>query len=159
MFKEMIRKKQAISLEDCKDVLVTEKRGVLSVNGNDGYPYGMPMNFLYSEEDNCLYFHGSYKGHRGEALQQNNKVSFCVYDKEGYIKPGEWAYNVRSVILFGKTSIIEDMTKKEAVLREFGRKYTDDTAYIEMEIEKVGKVVTILKLDIEHMSGKLVNES
>ncbi|MBR2054590.1 MAG: pyridoxamine 5'-phosphate oxidase family protein, partial [Clostridia bacterium] len=75
MFREMMRKKQALSLEECKEILKTETRGVLSVMGENGYPYGMPMNHFYNETDGCLYFHCGKKGHRLDALKENNKVS------------------------------------------------------------------------------------
>ena len=51
MFRELVRKKQALSREDCIDVLQKESRGVLSVVGDGGYPYGAPMNHWYNEED------------------------------------------------------------------------------------------------------------
>ena len=44
MFRELLRKKQALGEEECREILKTAKRGVLSVLGDGGYPYGMPMN-------------------------------------------------------------------------------------------------------------------
>ena len=79
-------------------ILKKETRGVLSVQGDDGYPYGMPMNHWYDEESGAIYFHCGNIGHRLDALRENNKVSFCTYD-EGYCNPGHWALNVKSVIV------------------------------------------------------------
>ena len=59
MFRPMRRFKQQISDEECKEVLTSEPRGVLSVLGDDGYPYGIPMDHWYSETDGKLYFHCS----------------------------------------------------------------------------------------------------
>ena len=56
LFRELARKKQALSHETCIEFLKTEPRGVLSVIGDDGYPYGVPMNFWYCEEDGKIYF-------------------------------------------------------------------------------------------------------
>ncbi|MBQ4576633.1 MAG: pyridoxamine 5'-phosphate oxidase family protein, partial [Firmicutes bacterium] len=81
MFRELTRIKQQISTEECIQVLKEETRGVLSVNGDDGYPYGMPMNHWYNEEDGAIYFHSGKKGYRPEVLKKDNKVSYCVYDK------------------------------------------------------------------------------
>lgn len=81
MFRELVRKKQQISQEECIEILKNEKRGVLSVHGDDGYPYGMPLNHYYCEEDGRLYFHSGMMGHKVDSLRQNNKVSYCVYDK------------------------------------------------------------------------------
>lgn len=45
MFRDITRKKQKITENECIDILISEKRGVLSVIGDGGYPYGMPMNY------------------------------------------------------------------------------------------------------------------
>ena len=81
MFRELLRKNNEISITECIRILKTEKRGVLSVNGDKGYPYGMPMNHWYNEEDGKIYFHCGKAGHRLDALQKDSKVSFCVYDE------------------------------------------------------------------------------
>ena len=70
MFREIVRAKQALTREACEDILREECRGVLSVLGAEGYPYGMPMNHYYCEADGRLYFHcGTQKSHRRDALQ------------------------------------------------------------------------------------------
>ena len=158
MFRELVRKKQQISQEECIQILKNEKRGVLSVHGDDGYPYGMPLNHYYCEEDGKLYFHSGMMGHKVDSLRQNNKVSYCVYD-EGYRKEGEWALNIRSVILFGRIEFLEDREKIYEISRKLSYKFTDDTAYIEREIEHSGPRTLMFALTIEHMTGKLVNEA
>ena len=110
MFRELLRKKKKLPLEECIRLLETETRGVLSVLGDEGYPYGMPMNHWYEQEDGKLYFHCGKVGHRLDALKKENKVSFCVYD-QGYRQEGEWALNVKSVIVFGKMEILDDEQK------------------------------------------------
>ena len=67
------------------EILETVKRGVLSVLGDDGYPYGLPINYWYNKENGYLYFHSGKTGHKIDAIESNNKVSFCVYDS-GYRK-------------------------------------------------------------------------
>lgn len=76
MFRPMRRFRQQLSDSECEQILKEEPRGVLSVHGEDGYPYGMPVNFLY--EDGKLYFHGAKQGHKIDALKKDNRVSFCV---------------------------------------------------------------------------------
>ncbi|MBP3869289.1 MAG: pyridoxamine 5'-phosphate oxidase family protein [Solobacterium sp.] len=158
MFRELVRKKQQISQEECIQILKNEKRGVLSVHGDGGYPYGMPLNHYYCEEDGKLYFHSGMTGHKIDSLRQNSKVSYCVYD-EGYRKEGEWALNIRSVILFGRIEFLEDREKIYEISRKLSYKFTDDTAYIEREIEHSGPRTLMFALTIEHMTGKLVNEA
>jgi len=158
MFRELIRKNKKLSMEECISVLKTEKRGVLSVIGDHDYPYGMPMNHWYNEEDGKIYFHCGKMGHRLEALQKDNKVSFCTYD-EGYRNPGEWPLNVKSVIVFGKMEIVDDIDRIVDITTKLSYKFTQDDAYIKEEIEKHAHRTLLLVLEPEHICGKLVEES
>ena len=108
MFRDLTRKKQKLSLEECKEILKQEVRGVLAVNGDDGYPYALPINFYFDERNNKIYFHSGKIGHRQDALKKHNKVSFCVYDK-GYRNEDEWAFKVKSVIIFLNLSFINKL--------------------------------------------------
>ncbi|MBQ6363118.1 MAG: pyridoxamine 5'-phosphate oxidase family protein [Lachnospiraceae bacterium] len=158
MFRPMVRFKQQISEEECIRVLKEQKRGVLSMIGDDGYPYGVPINHWYCEEDGKLYFHGGLKGHRIDAIERCDKVSFCVYD-EGYRKEGEWALNVNSVIVFGRIAKVTDQEKMIRICSDLTRKFTDDEAYLERELKYSLQRTSLLELTIEHMTGKLVNEA
>ena len=158
MFREMLRKKQQITNEECIKILKEEPRGVLSVIGDDGYPYGMPINHYYCEEDGKLYFHSGMKGHKIDAITRCDKASYCVYDS-GYRREGEWALNIRSVIVFGRIEIIEDREKVYMIARRLSCKFTDDEEYIEKEIKHAGPRTLMFALVPEHMTGKLVNEA
>ncbi len=158
MFREMLRKKQALSEEDCIAVLKTQKRGVLAVLGDEDYPYALPINHYYNDEDGHIFFHGAKFGHRVDAVKRHDKVSFCVYD-EGYRREGEWALNIKSVIVFGRLVPVEDEDKMIDICRRLSRKFTDDESYIENEIKRAGFRTLMYELIPEHMSGKLVNEA
>lgn len=158
MFREMIRKKQQLSEAECIDLLTREPRGILSVLGDDDYPYGMPLNHFYCPEDGKLYFHSGRKGHKIDAMLRHDKASFCVYD-QGFRREGEWALNIRSVIVFGRIEIITDTEKIYEISRMLSHKFTQDENYIEEEIRKSGPRTYMFALVPEHMTGKLVNES
>lgn len=158
MFRELTRKNKAISEEECVKLLKEETRGVLSVLGDGDYPYGMPMNHFYNEEDGCIYFHCGKKGHRLDAIQKHDKVSFCVYDR-GVCEDGDWAFHVNSVIVFGKLEVIDSMEMIIDISNKLSRKFTQDEAYIQKEIELYAKATLLLKLRPEHMCGKRVKES
>lgn len=158
MFREVARKKQILSQEECIRLLKEEPRGVLSVIGDDGYPYGMPINQWYNDEDGHLYFHGGMKGHRVDALHACNKVSFCVYD-QGYRREGEWSLNIKSVIVFGKMQIVEDKERAIDIIRKLSYKYTTDTEYIERGIREAADHTLCMELIPEHITGKITNES
>ena len=158
MFREMLRKKQQLTQEACIEILKKEPRGVLAVLGDDGYPYGMPMNHYYCEEDGKIYFHSGKNGHRIDAVKHCDKASFCVYDG-GFRREGEWALNISSVIVFGRIELIEDQEKIYKIARLLSYKFTNDEEYIEREIQKSGPGTMMFALVPEHMTGKLVKES
>ena len=158
MFRELTRKKQELSREECVRILQTEKRGVLSVNGEDGYPYGTPMNHWYNAEDGKLYFHCGRAGHRLDALQRSGKASFCVYDG-GYCEQGDWALQFKSVILFGEIEIIDDPDRIVEVTAKLCRKFTQDEAYIKAEIAQHARRTLLLAMSPLHICGKSVKES
>ena len=158
MFREMNRKKQQLTDEECRDILKTELRGVLSVNGDDGYPYGLPTNHYYCEEDGKIYFHSGMKGHKVDAIKKDNKVSYCVYDS-GFRRDGEWALNVKSVIVFGRIEFVDDREEIYRIARLLSRRFTDDEEYIEKEVEHAGWRTLMFALVPEYMTGKLVNEA
>lgn len=158
MFRKMRRFKQQLTDEECREVLNGEVRGVLSVLGDDGYPYGVPIDYYYDEAENVFYFHGAKAGHKIDAIKACDKASFCVYD-EGFRKEGEWALNIRSVIVFGRIKPVEDHEKALDVSRKLSYRFTDDEEYINHEIKYSGPAVLCLELIPEHMTGKLVNES
>ena len=158
MFREMRRFKQQISEEECIRILKEQPRGVLSMIGDDGYPYGIPLDHWYSEEDGKLYFHCAKVGHKIDAIHACDKVSYCVMD-EGYRKEGEWALNINSVVVFGRMHAVEDEEKKRQICTNITRKFTDDEDYLQKALTNSFPRVHCLALSIEHMSGKLVNES
>ena len=158
MFRELARKNKEISKEECIGILKTETRGVLSVLGDDDYPYGMPMNHFYNEEDGAVYFHCGKSGHRIDALRRHEKVSFCVWDK-GYREENDWAWNIKSVVVFGKMEIIDNLSTVIDITAKLSRKFTSDESFIKKEIESAGDRTLLLKLVPEHICGKKIKEA
>ena len=156
MFRELTRKKQKLSDLECKEILLHQVRGVLAVNGDDEYPYALPINYYFDETSNRIYLHSGKVGHKMDALANSDKVSFCIYDK-GYHKDGHWSLNIKSVIIFGRIHIVDDWS--DALMVNFCKRFTDDTDYIYSEIAKFKRNTSVLCLEIEHMTGKLVNEA
>ena len=158
MFRELLRQKQQLENEECIHILQKQLRGVLSVLGDDDYPYGLPINHYYCETDGKLYFHGGKKGHKIDAMKRHNKASFCVYD-EGFRKDGEWALNIKSVIVFGRIEFVEDRETVYRISEALSRKFTNDSEYIRRELERSGPGTLMFALVPEHITGKIVNES
>ena len=134
MFRKMRRFKQQITDAECIEILKNTKRGVLSLLGEDGYPYGIPIDHWYCEEDGRIYFHGAKEGHKIDAIKACDKASYCVYD-EGYRKEGEWALNIKSVVTFGRIRLVEDEDTARMICTKLIKKFTDDEDYLEKELK------------------------
>lgn len=158
MFRKTLRPKQQLPESECIEILKSQPRGVLSVQGDDGYPYGLPIDYWYCEENGKLYFHCGKTGHKIDAIKKHDKVSFCVCD-QGCRKDGDWALTIRSVIVFGRIRILADQSRAIEITRSLSKKYTSDTEYIEDEIRKYADGVLCLELTMEHMTGKSVHEA
>lgn len=157
MFRKMRRSKQELSEKICKEVLNKGKRGVLAVLGDEEYTYAVPMNYYYCEDNNKIYFHGAREGHKIDAISKHDKVSFCVYD-EGYLKDGDWALYIKSIIVFGRLHLSNDKEHDLASLKKLAEKYYPTPDSVEEIMNKEAHLAQVLELDIEHMSGKLVHE-
>ena len=157
MFRPMQRKKQQLSEEDCREILRRELRGVLAVQGDGGYPYAVPLNHWYCEEDGRLYFHSGASGHKIDAILREPRVSYCVLDS-GTRQGESWALSFRSVVVFGRAEPVTDHAKALDISRSLSRKFTRDEQYIEDEIRHAGDRVFVFSVAIDHMSGKSVKE-
>ncbi|WP_455720141.1 pyridoxamine 5'-phosphate oxidase family protein [Agathobacter sp.] len=158
MFRPMRRKSKETDKETAKQLLRTERRGVFAVNGDDGYPYAVPVNFYYDESADKIYFHGAGAGHKFDALQNNDKVCFTVYGNETIKENEAWAPYVQSVVVFGRCRVLDDMERTIELTRKVAQKYYPDEAAIDEEIAKAGKAVRVYEITIEHISGKQIQE-
>ena len=159
MFREMVRQSKQLSRENCIKILRKQRRGVLSVNGDGGYPYATPINHYYNPDDGCLYFHTGRRvsSHRTESLTASDKVCYCVTEP-GKPIPGDWALLVRSVVVFGRVEMIRDEEIIVPVCRALSKQFTKDDAFIEHELDRLAKGTLLLKLTPEHICGKQVEE-
>jgi nitroimidazol reductase NimA-like FMN-containing flavoprotein (pyridoxamine 5'-phosphate oxidase superfamily) len=116
------------------------------------------MDHWYCEADGAIYFHCAKAGHKIDAVTAYDKASDCVMD-EGWRKEGEWALNIRSVIVFGRLRIVEDRAKALDMVRRLGLKYYPNAEDVEKEMQQAADRVLCLELTPEHITGKIVNES
>ena len=156
MFRPMRRNKQQLAEDEALEVLKNAKRGVLSVIGDDGWPYGIHLNPYW--EDGRLYFHGAKAGHKIDALRKDARASFTVID-EGVKDDGGWAYTFKSVVVFGRVEFIDDQAEAIEICRRLSRRFTQNEKYIEDEIKNFGALVNVFALIPEHITGKRVHEA
>ena len=153
MFREMRRKKQLLSNSDSISILKKCTSGVLAVSGDDDYPYTVPLSYVY--DDNKIFFHAAKSGYKLDAIKNNDKVSFCVIEKDD-IKPEEYTTYYRSVIVFGRAFIIEDDNIKREAIEKLALKYYPDDIKENRDkaINNEYNALCIIELDIEYMTGK-----
>ncbi|MBQ3509846.1 MAG: pyridoxamine 5'-phosphate oxidase family protein [Peptococcaceae bacterium] len=150
--REMRRSRQLLSQEDCETILKDNTSGVLSVYGEDGYPYGVPLSYVYA--DGKLYFHSAQTGHKIDAVRKNNKASFTIIAQDNIV-PEEYTTYFRSVIVFGRVRILENDAEKRAAIETLAEKYMPDLKEGRLqEIEKEFSRLCMLELTIDHMTGK-----
>lgn len=157
MFRPIRKKKNEISMDEAKRLLQNTRRGVLAVNGDDGYPYAIPVNYLYDEENQKIYFHGARAGHKVDAIKKCDKVCFTVFGNE-MIKKESWAPFVQSVVIFGRCHVVEDRQTAMTLVKNFAMKYYPNESMVDEEIALDGKAVQMYEIEIEHLSGKEVQE-
>lgn len=104
MFRDMRRGRQLLSREDTVDVMNRCTNGVLACLGDEGYPYAVPLSYVYFQDR--IYFHSAKAGHKIDAITKNAKVSFAVIDEDTIVSK-EYTTYFRSVLAFGKARIVE----------------------------------------------------
>ena len=154
-FRPMRRFKQQLPDEECIAILESAYRGFLSVIGDGGYPYTVPINYVYA--DDMLYFHCAVEGHKLDALCASDKACFTVIDTPER-EPEDWWYHVRSVICFGRVRVVEDVEEKNMRLRLIGKKYFPEGYDMEADMQRNAARALVLAFRIEHCSGKRVRE-
>lgn len=157
MFRPILKKKNELALQETKNILKTSRRAVLALSGDNNYPYAIPVNYFYDEEGNFIIFHGSKIGHKVDSLNRNDKVCLTVIGKEEIIDE-PWAPYVSSAIVFGRCHKIADEEENYRMAIKFASKYYPDIQMATQEADAARNAVQMYKIDIEHISGKKVQE-
>ena len=155
MFREMRRKMQALTAEETAEILKRNTSGVLSLNGDDGYPYGVPLSYVYL--DSKLYFHCAGAGHKLDSILKDDKVSFCVIDQDQVVGE-EYTTYFRSVIAFGRARVLEGAEKLRPLVELCEKYYPVHLEQTRQKAEHALKNVSIVEVTIEHMTGKTAME-
>lgn len=156
MFRSMRRHDKGMIDNEALELLKNGDYGVLSMVGDEEYPYGVPLNYAYKEGQ--IYFHSALEGHKLDGIKRNNKVSFCVVG-EIEILPNEFSTKYESVIVFGRVEEVKGENEKRSGLLEIIKKYSSD--YVDKGIKYIDsdyKKTALFRITIEHMTGKKANE-
>ena len=153
MFRPMRRSKQALSPEKCQEILQRGTSGVLALSGEGGYPYAVPISYVYA--DGKLYFHSAKAGHKIDAIRSCPKGSFCVIDQD-QIVPEEYTTYFRSVIAVGRIRVLEEDGEKLAAIEKLAEKYAPEESPQSRRnaIHREWAPLCMLEMSIDHLTGK-----
>lgn len=157
MFREMRRKRQQMPESEAVAILERGSHGVLAVLGDGGYPYAVPISYVY--EDGKIYMHCAKSGHKLDAVRACEKASFCVVDQDEVVQ-AEFTSHYRSAIAFGRIREITDDAEKRRMVSLLARKYCPDLPQAEHDkaIERDWAPLNMLELTIEHLTAKQAKE-
>ena len=163
MFRKMRRFKQQISFEECQDILRRATSGVLGLYGDDGYPYTVPISFVYEAGGaglGTIGFHCAKVGHKIDAIRRDDKVCFTVIDRDE-VMPRERTTKFVSVIAFGRARILEDEEELRRAANAVGAKYSKgfEDLYMQETEDTIreGRLCCV-EITIDHMTGKIGRE-
>ncbi len=152
MFQEMRRAKQLLPVEMTEAILRTRTSGVLALQSDDGYPYAVPVSYVFC--DGKIYFHCATSGHKLDLIQAHEKVSFCVVDQD-QVMPEDLTTYFRSVIVFGRAKIIQDEQEKKKALELLTAKYSPGYEQKgQQEMQKQWRAICVVGIEVDHMTGK-----
>ena len=151
MFREMRSKANMLTNEEVENILKTSPNGTLALYGENGYPYSVPVNFVYS--DGKIYFHGAAEGYKLDCMKKDPHVSFSVIGKDDIAKEN-FTTLFSSVIAFGTIRVIDTMEAKIPVLEAMVGKYSAEFMESGKELIRKGCGSVAYELTIDHMTGK-----
>lgn len=158
----MRRKKQEITERSkIEEILRRERVGRLATVGGDGYPYIVPLNYVYSNA--TIYFHCALAGEKLGNISRNDKVCFEVDTVLSYIdlgfdsamEPCDVGQFFQSVIIRGRAELIDDPEEKLAALNALVGSHEGISKYdgIKSQMKAVQRC-HVVGIRIEKISGK-----
>ena len=151
MFREMRSKANMLTNEEVENILKTSPNGTLALYGENGYPYSVPVNFVYS--DGKILLDGAAEGYKLDCMKKDPHVSFSVIGKDDIAKEN-FTTLFSSVIAFGTIRVIDTMEEKIPVLEAMVGKYSAEFMESGKELIRKGCGSVAYELTIDHMTGK-----
>ena len=153
MFREMRRKRQQLTPEETEAVLARRSNGTLAVLGDDGYPYAVPLSYVWHK--GRVYFHCAKSGHKLDAIRACDKVCFTVVDLDDVI-PEKFTTAFRSAVVFGRARIVTDEAELIGAMRALAGKYSPNESEeaFQHEMKSSAAALCVVAIDVEHMTGK-----
>ena len=146
------RASQALSEAECREILGHGTFAVLAVQGDFGFPYAVPVNYVLA--NGKIYIHGAPAGHKTDAVRRNPKVSLAVV-AEARVRPELYATRFRSVIVFGTARMLEDQEEKEAAVNALCEKVAPGRLEERADEIRRFSYVGVIEVTPLHVTGKM----
>lgn len=154
--RQMRRFKQQLDTKEVEAILTNCTSGVLSLIDDEGYPYAVPLSFVWTEGK--IYFHSAKCGHKIDAIKCHDKATFCIICQDE-VKPEKYTTYYKSVIAFGKVAIVDNEEEALTAITLLGEKYNPNhSEQLHAEIDKAKSAFVMIRFDIENISGKQARE-
>lgn len=154
----MRRKDRLLSEEAAMRILQDGEYGVLSLVTPEGTPYGVPLTYALEQGERLsLYIHCARDGRKLDCLKAGTAAHFVVVGATRVV-PQRFSIEYESVMLEGTLREVTDEEEKLHGLLRIAGKYSaafDGAAYA----AAAGKATRVLRLDVESMSGKRLQET
>ena len=157
MFRPMRRSRQELTRRESDGILYKCTNGVLALTGDEGWPYAVPLSYVYDGEK--LYFHCAVSGHKLDAVKKEPRACFCVVAQDEVV-PENYTTHYKSVVVFGRVRVLDDEREKRAAIEKLALKYSPNESAQSMndEINRSWNALCMLELSPEHVSGKQARE-
>lgn len=141
--------------DECMQLLDSTDTFVLTLNGEDGWPYSVPLNFV--RVDDCLYYHGGRKGGTVECMKRDDRCTVTVFSEGGYEDYGGNSCDTTtlfgSVVVRGRMSPVEDDEQKRIVLEALVAKLTPGKSSCPMNMDTVSRT-GVYRITMDEVTGK-----
>lgn len=153
MFRPMRRSRQELTRQESDELLYKCTSGVLALTGDGGWPYAVPMSYVYDGEN--IYFHCAVSGHKLDAIKKEPRACFCVVAQDEVV-PERYTTHYKSAVVFGRVRVLDSEREKRAAIEKLALRYSpgESEQSLNEEISRSWNRLCMLELCPEHVSGK-----
>lgn len=150
----MSKPEQVLTESEARQILADSEYGTLATIDSNGSPYAVALNYVYSPEDNALFFHCYARGLKLENIAAEPRVAFSVVGEQELV-PERLSTRYRSALVRGRATVVDDDVEKAARLVELSRRLAPDYEHtFEPAITKHLHKTAVVRIDIESVTGK-----
>ena len=152
MERNMVMKKRKMDEEKLEQFLHGHRIATLAVNGDEGWPYAVPVHYLYHQ--GYLYFHSAKFGYKMDAIARDGRVCLTIIGDTQVLKE-KFTATFESAVVEGRAQLVEDDAERLEVLKAMIESWcgTFDAAGQDMIDRTIGRTA-VVRVEVERKTGK-----